>query len=172
MGIFDRFMKSKSNIMLEQLMDEEYTQCYFEECKFIWKNYVPENGQSDVLQGELLRELEKLRCEVQDNDNINWDENFSCFCDFIRESLCSQKLFSDKEKENLILILNHFKKCGDYAKQWYSGQISDDEVDMDKIAYTKDNLYDMVADAISLFQSKFTEPILYEKNKDILTEML
>ena len=68
MGIFDKFKKKESNISIEQLKNEQYEQEYFETCKFIWKNYVPKSGQSTVLQGELLRELEKLRLEAQDNE--------------------------------------------------------------------------------------------------------
>ena len=45
----------------------------------IWRNYVPEAGQSEILQGELLREIEKLREEAQGNGNRNWDGDFSCF---------------------------------------------------------------------------------------------
>ena len=75
------------NIILKQLMKENYTQKYFDECNYIWKNYVPEIGQANVLQGELLRELEKLRYEAQNNGNMNWDKDFEYFCDFISETL-------------------------------------------------------------------------------------
>lgn len=79
MGVFDRINNSTSTITINQLISEKYELKYLEECKFIWKNYVPQRGQSDVLQGELLREIEKLRCEAQDNGNINWDEDFEFF---------------------------------------------------------------------------------------------
>lgn len=42
------------------------------------------------MQGELLRQIEKLRCEAQDNGNVNWGEDYSYFCDFINETLCNQ----------------------------------------------------------------------------------
>lgn len=64
MKLFDKLKKSKSTITLEQIMKEPYEQKYFNECKFIWKNFVPKSGQATVLQGELLREIEKLRCEA------------------------------------------------------------------------------------------------------------
>ena len=38
---------------------------YFEKAKFIWKNYVPKRGQSEFVQGELLRAIEKLRDKAQ-----------------------------------------------------------------------------------------------------------
>lgn len=162
MGLFDRFKKNK--ITIEQLMDNEYEPKYLQECKFIWKNYVPESGQSDVLQGELLRELEKLRVEAQDNGNINWDDDFSCFCDFISETLCSQSIFSALDKEKITLVLKHLKACGNYARQFQDGAIPADELNVDMIAYTEDNLYDIVADAIGFFHVKTGEPLPYQHN--------
>ncbi|MFS0907509.1 hypothetical protein AB3N02_31575 [Priestia aryabhattai] len=44
---------------------------YFEEAKEIWVKYVPKSGQSGVVEGELIRAIEKLRCEAQDNGNAN-----------------------------------------------------------------------------------------------------
>ena len=167
MSIFDKFHKLKSKITLEALMKEEYQQRYFVECKYIWKNYFPTSGQSNILQGELLRQIEKLRGEAQDNGNRNWDEDFEYFCDFIRDTLCSQDMFSGEEKEKFILILNHLKACGYYAMRLHDGQIPNNEVDVKKIAYVKDNLYDIVADAIGQLQSKHAAPIPFEKNEDI-----
>lgn len=166
--MFGKSRKLSDNITIEMLMNEQYSQRYFEECKYIWKNYVPQSGQSDVLQGELLRQIEKLRYEAQDNGNINWDEDFDFFCDFLKETLCSKDIFSEEEKKKIILILNYFKDCGNYAMRFSSGQINDNDVDVNKIAYTKDNLYDIVADAIGQFYSKFPSPIPYEKNKKIV----
>lgn len=42
----------------------------------MWKNLVPKSGQADILQGEMLRQAEKLRKEACQNGNINWDDNF------------------------------------------------------------------------------------------------
>ena len=71
---------------------------YGKECNHIMNNLVPARGQADSLQGELLRELEKLRYEAQNNGNQNWDEWFVFFCDHIKAQLCSQSIFSDEEK--------------------------------------------------------------------------
>ena len=43
----------------------------------IWQEMVPEQGQSEWLQGELLRQIEKLRNEALGNGNINWDDNYA-----------------------------------------------------------------------------------------------
>lgn len=162
MGLFDRFKKTDKNISLTNLINEPYEQKYFDECKFIWKSYVPKNGYSTVLQGELLRELEKLRCEAQDNGNINWNEEFSFFCDFIKETLFSQTIYSDEEKEKYKLILSYFKECGDYAVKYHSGHISDEDLEIEKIAYTDDNLYNIIADAIGRFSISCKNPIPFD----------
>jgi len=167
MGLFDKLKSTKNKITIEQLIVEPYEQKYFNECKFIWKNYIPKSGQSNVLQGELLRDLEKLRFEAQDNGNINWDDDFSYFCEFIRNTLCTKDIFTDEEKNRIVLILDYFKDCGEYAKQWNNGLISDEDVNVDRIAYTKDNLYDVVSDAIGYLQFKITSPISYETNNAI-----
>lgn len=46
--------------------------------------FAPKSGQSDVLQGKLLKEIEKLRCEAQDNEtqfilqdkNLNFERRY------------------------------------------------------------------------------------------------
>lgn len=167
MRLFDRFKKTATKITIEQLKNTAYEQMYLDECKFIWKNYVPTNGQAKVLQGELLRELEKLRCEAQDNGNINWDEDFSYFCDFIRESLCAEDVFSEIEKEKISLALTYIKTCGDYARRFHNGEFPEHDVDVNMLAYTEDNLYDIVADAIGFLQMKINEPIPYKYNEMI-----
>lgn len=167
MGIFDKFKKAESRISLEQLKNEKYEPEYFEACKFIWKTYVPKSGQSTVLQGELLRELEKLRLEAQDNGNINWDSDFSYFCDFIAETLCNQTIYTDDEKSKIKLILAYLQECGNYAARYNKGQIPDKELDVEKIAYVDDNLYNIVADAIGRLQMKQPDPIPFEKNSEI-----
>ena len=167
MGIFDKFKKQENSISLEQLKREPYEQENFETCKWIWKNYVPKSGQASVLQGELLRELEKLRCEAQDNGNINWDSDFSHFCKFIKEIICSQTIYTDDEKVTIKLILSYLQECGEYAEKFHNGQIPDKELDVEKIAYVGDNLYDMVADAIGKLQMQHPDPIPFEKNGEI-----
>ena len=127
--------------MLVRLMKEPYEQEYFEQCKFIWKNYVPKNGQSGILQGELLRIVEKLRCEAQDNGNVNWDYNFEYLCNFLLDTLCSQEIYNENEKESYKQILNYFIKCGNYAIAVYNKKADGKKIDMESVAYINDNLY-------------------------------
>lgn len=167
MGIFDKLKKKSRSIVIDDIISKDYNQKYFNECKYIWKNYVPKSGQAKNVQGELLREIEKIRCEAQDNGNINWDDDYSYFCEFISKTLSEQSIFSNEEKEEIALIMSYIKECGIYAQKVYSGKISKDDVDMKKIAYTDNNLYDIICDRIGQLQKENPEAIPYEKNNSI-----
>lgn len=50
------------------------------------------------------------------------------------------------------------------AQQYNKGKITDDDVIPEKLAYTKDNLYDIICDFIGKLQNKHPEPINYSLN--------
>ena len=54
-----------------------------------------------------------------------------------------------------------------YAQKFNSGIIPENEVDIDKIAYINDNLYDIICDKIGHLQKENSKPIPYEKNNTI-----
>ena len=151
MGFFDKLRKRKSTDV----------------CRYIWKNYVPKSGQADNLQGELLREIEKLRWEAQENGNINWDEDFAYFCGFISNKLSEQSIFSEDEKEEAASIMARLKSYGEYSRKVNDGEIPQDEIDMNRIAYVEDDLYDIICDKIARLHMENPEPMPYEKNKAI-----
>lgn len=167
MRIFNKSRKKNSGLTIEEIISKDYKQKYFNECKYIWKNYVPKEGQANNLQGELLREIEKIRIEAQDNGNINWDDDYSYFCDFISERLTEQSIFSAVEKEEITLIMSYIKECGIYAQKFNSGKISENNVDIERIAYVNDNLYDIICDKIGQLHKENINPIQYEKNNNI-----
>ena len=178
MGLFSWFKKKDSkkddSIDFESMYDgvnelgiRGYKISHLETCKKIWKEYVPENGQSDCVQGELLRQLESLRNEAQGNGNINWDDNFEFFCDFIKRNLCESDIFDGNEKNKIGKSIAIIKERGQYAYSYNSGQISDEEVNPMLFAYVDDDLYDYIADAIAVFAERNTEPIPYSGNDSI-----
>lgn len=167
MGILDILQKKNNKRTIQDIISQEYKQKYFDECKFIWKNYVPKNGQATTLQGELLREIEKIRCEAQDNGNINWDNDYTYFCDFISKKLSEQTIFSKSEKKEIVLIMSYLKECGIYAQNYHKGEILENAVDIDKLAYVKDNLYDIICDKIGQLHKENGTVLPYEKNNEI-----
>lgn len=143
---------------------------YFEEAKYIWKNLVPKNGQANNLQGELLRQLEKLRYEAQNNGNINWDSNFEYFCDFLNDKLCNSEVLYTEEKFSVSNALSKIKTTGQIAFRYNNGEISDEEMEERynfELAYVDDDLYDIVVDAIAVFYINHKQPIPYKVNPNI-----
>ena len=142
---------------------------HFEECKYIWKTLVPKSGQADNLQGELLRQIEKLRDEAQRNGNINWDDNFEFFCDFLEQTLCKNDVLTDDEKVDVSKALSKIKSFGQFAYKYNNGEISEEEFDdsFEGFAYIEDDLYDIVCDAIGAFYLKNKNSIPYEANPKI-----
>lgn len=144
-----------------------YKPKHFEECRYIWKTFVPKQGQADCVQGELLREIEKLRHEACSNGNINWDDNFAWFCGNIYDILAGSGMFGPDELKAIREILGFLKENGEYAGTYAEGKIDDSECDPIKLAYTDDDLYDYLADAAAEFYLKNKKPIAYE-HKDFI----
>ena len=138
-------------IMIKKLHLKKYRMRYFDVCKKIWKDLVPAMGQADTVQGELLRQTEKLRTEAMDNGNINWDDNFEWFCYFIGETLFSFDGLDEKEKHNIGFILEYLRQCGNYARHFRDGDIPRGAVDIQLIPYVENDLYDYLSDAIAKY---------------------
>ena len=82
---------------------------YFNIAKQIWKDDVPENGQSLTVQGELIRCIEKLRDEAQRNGDVNRDDGHLQMISYIRETLGSHESFSDEIKQKISTILDELE---------------------------------------------------------------
>ena len=158
----DKIDWSKQYEVVEKIGVKGYLQKHFEECKYIWRNMVPKSGQANNLQGEMLRIAEKLRNEAVDNGNINWDGNFQWFCDFLKEKLASCGLFDETKNMKIKMILDYIKDNGNYAGKYANGEISDDQVDIFKLAYTDNDIYDYLEDAIVEYYLVHKVPISYE----------
>ncbi len=153
--------------VVEKLGIRGYKMMHLKTSKKIWKEQVPESGQSDSLQGELLRQVEKLRNEALGNGNINWDDNYAWFCDFLTKTLSDSGIFPEAEKEKISGAIGYIKECGEYARRYRKGEIADKDVNPMLLAYVDHDLYDYVADAVALFAEKNPDPVPYEKKSFI-----
>jgi hypothetical protein len=72
---------------------QEDTVQYFDEAKKIWKTFVPKSGQSETVQGELLRAIEKLREEAIRNGNGNWDDGFEILLDYLKSHILDPAVY-------------------------------------------------------------------------------
>jgi hypothetical protein len=117
---------------------------YFEEAKNIWRNYVPKSGQSDTVEGELIRAIEKLRYEAQNNGNANWDEGFELFCQYLRDILNDDRVFGKD-------VLNEIRT-------------DIDTINNSEVPYFGDELYDRITDRIIEWSLAHKGPIKREKD--------
>lgn len=152
---------SKQYELVEQLEIRNYNMKHEEQCKTIWKTMVPKSGAASCVQAELLRQMEKLRLEACDNGNINWDDDFVYFCNFIKDTLLDSALFDASRCEKISKCLAYIKENGEYARSLGDGDIPEYEFDPVKLAYVEDDLYDYVEDAIAEFYIANPEPIAY-----------
>lgn len=102
---------------------------------WIWHNLVPRSGPANTIQGELLRAVEKLRWEAQENGNINWDEGFLILLDFLEQHLLRHPGFSDAERS---VIQGDLARLRDFLPV----DEFDDEADAVRLPYIEDDLYD------------------------------
>lgn len=52
------------------------TEGWINQHKEIWEKLVPKNGQSETVQGELIRIIGKIEYELLDNGAMNWDDDY------------------------------------------------------------------------------------------------
>jgi hypothetical protein len=102
---------------------------------WIWKTLVPKSGPAAHVQAEILRAIEKLRWEAQNNGNINWDDGFEWFIDFIQDTLFRQPCFSSADRVAMqkdLDRLRYFTRVNDMIHQ----------SDLAHGPYINDDLYD------------------------------
>lgn len=141
----------------------DYEMRHFDVCKRVWQDMVPARGQADTVQGELLRQSAKLRREACGNGNINWDEDFAWFCDNLRGTLVGSGLLDAERCRVLEGVLALILENGEYARRYCCGEITDDDCDPVKLAYTDDDIYNYIDDAVAEFALSHPNPIPYEK---------
>ncbi|MEH6840872.1 hypothetical protein V7Z47_20050 [Priestia megaterium] len=121
---------------------------YFDEAKELWLNYVPRNGQSDIVEGEVIRAIEKLRCEAQGNGNANWDVGFEMLVFYILEVLNDPDVFS-------------------------ASMLAEIKADVHTLLtsvedpYLEDDVYDRLADCVIEWHIAKGGPIKREKNPQL-----
>jgi|KBSMisStandDraft_5_1062788.scaffolds.fasta_scaffold1161813_2 hypothetical protein len=86
---------------------------YLAEAKGIWRQFVPPSGQSETVQGELLRAVEKLRDEAIRNGNGNWDEGFRILLAYLKQHLLDAKVFSPDQVERSKELLKRLRRGSD-----------------------------------------------------------
>jgi len=112
--------------------------------RWIWHNLVPKSGQASSLQGELLRAVERLRWEAQGNGNINWDDRFEMFLDFLEDHLQTEPHFSSEIRASIASDLERLRNFLPVRELM-------DGSDAAKLPYVDDDLYDRLASHVVSF---------------------
>ena len=63
---------------------------------------------------------QKLYFDFERNGNINWDDNFEFFCDFIGKTLSESGLFEDDRRAKIAGCISIIKSRGKYAYAYHS----------------------------------------------------
>ena len=101
---------------------------------------LPKSGQAASLQGELLRAVEKLRMEAKVNGNINWDDGFVRFVEFLQRHLQAETKFDEKAQAEIAADLHRlasFRLFDDIQED-----VRDHQLPPAGRAYINDDLYD------------------------------
>src|SRR6266542_1987495 len=86
-----------ARVMLYYLRKSKYAKEY----DALFDKLVPESGQADTVQGELLRAIVRLASECFRNGNMNWDDGFDVFVDFLWNHLPDPAIFDSVTIEEI-----------------------------------------------------------------------
>jgi len=111
---------------------------------WIWRNLVPKSGQCGTVQGELLRAVEKLCWEAQNNGNVNWDSEFEMLIDFLDQKHCEDPQVTDSTKATIHEDLNMLREFDS--------------------PYTDEDLYDRLREAVVGYCQSHPQFIAKAKN--------
>jgi hypothetical protein len=121
--------------------------------RWVWHILVPESGAASCVQGELLRAIEKLRWEAQENGNVNWDEGFERFVAFLRDKLSNQEYLTDEDcnaiHRDLARLINFVTP----------DELTDNHALDIQLPYVDDDLYDRLAEHVVEFCRRWPEVI-------------
>ena len=113
--------------------------------RWIWQNLIPRQGQAETLQGELLRVVERLRWEAQINGNVNWDDGFVRFLDFLGMHLIVEPGFSDERTRAIQADLERLRAFTGVRDD------GDEAAFRADLPYVEEDLYDRLTDAVVAF---------------------
>lgn len=119
---------------------------------WIWNNLVPKSGQADSIQGEILRAIERLRWEAQENGNINWDEGFEMFVEFLQNTLGNEESFSGETRASISSDLQRLKV-------FRSPDHMNSDAQASELPYVDDDLYDRLVENLVMFCRQYPQPI-------------
>jgi hypothetical protein len=114
----------------------------------LWSDLVPASGPAATLQGELLRSVERLRDEAQQNGNANYRKDHRRMAVFVRDTLVRSGIF-DKGEVDLIRNNTHMLMKASRP-------------------YIKNDVFDHLVDQVCVFYTRNPNPIPYKARRPAL----
>ena len=74
---------------------------WWDEHERLWSELVPASGQSQTVQGELIRCTGRFSDEAYRNGNANWDEGYERMLAFVARSLDDPNTFDAEQRKQL-----------------------------------------------------------------------
>lgn len=158
-----------------------YQQRHPDQCRALWKD-VPDSGACTELHAELLRSVEKLADEAQQNGNINWDRDFERFCDLLDTHVLHSHALTAEDRDMAARDLDVLRRCGrvayDLKPEWAqdedypdpavpeplpedAAQAATDPDTIPPVAYVHEDLYRHLADCIAVVAQAHPHPVRY-----------
>lgn len=72
-----------------------------DEADRLWDTYVPQRGQAETQQGEMIRAVERLSSEAYRNGYQNFDEHFERLGTYLKRNLLAHDGFSDDARREI-----------------------------------------------------------------------
>lgn len=72
----------------------------------MWEDLVPDSGEAESGQGEILRAIGRLAGEDRRNGNMNWDEFYEALVTFLRDYLPHEAVFDPMQRARIIRDLD------------------------------------------------------------------
>lgn len=127
---------------------------------------VPSYGQSKVLQAEMLRKVKKLQHKNETKGNINCDEHFDYFCDWLKIQFERFREL-DTHINDGKLILDKLKLQGHYASLLSLENFPEKYFKSKYIACCNNSLYDYLYTMICIIYENNRDDIIFEVDKQV-----
>jgi hypothetical protein len=72
----------------------------------LWDVLVPEEGQANSIQGEILRAVGRLATEDRRNGCVNWDKDYEQLVEFLRAWLPNERVFNAAQRDRIFQDLD------------------------------------------------------------------
>ena len=98
----------------------------------LWEDLVPQSGEADSPEGEVLRSLGRLASEHRRNGNINWGPLFEGFVELLERTLTLNPLLDDcRISEDLEILMED----GRHGRRYDEARTAIGRLIVDVVAY-------------------------------------